>query len=377
MADRGKTTPLKLLALATGLLAQTPPLPAQEGRAWVLAQGAYLAQDPGSDVRNGPALGTAMGCWLTDRWGLEGSGAGATLTSTQGPVRRHETQLNGSLLFALTPWTGSRLPYLRLGLGAASLERPLGGEAYTGPVGGHSVRLAVHGAAGAQWRFQTRWLVSGEVRLTSLPVPSGHRELAGFLGVGRRWGAPDRPAQVLEASAPLLPPPSAQASLPVPLPAPEGLPALTPPTPAPSPLPIPPPPPPPPAPGPLPNPAPAPVPKVELRNDTEHFRNGQASLGAGARRQLRDLAERLKGFKGDYLLSITGHTSQVGSRAFNLALSLKRAEVVAEALVAEGVPRSALRMRGVGSDEPLVPERTEEDRARNRRVEIEMLRVPR
>ena len=64
---------------------------------------------------------------------------------------------------------------------------------------------------------------------------------------------------------------------------------------------------------------------------------------------------------------IEGHTDAVGSRAGNVALSQRRAQSVADFLVAMGVPRSRLDVRGYGPDRPLPG--TSGASAENRRVE--------
>ena len=69
---------------------------------------------------------------------------------------------------------------------------------------------------------------------------------------------------------------------------------------------------------------------------------------------------------------VIGHTDSVGAMETNDALSLKRAEVVAELLVKMGVPDSQVQRVGRGEREPLVPTADEVDEPRNRRVEIKL-----
>jgi outer membrane protein OmpA-like peptidoglycan-associated protein len=65
-----------------------------------------------------------------------------------------------------------------------------------------------------------------------------------------------------------------------------------------------------------------------------------------------------------------GHTDSSGDASYNQSLSLKRAESVADYLIANGTPENVVRAIGVGSAEPLVSNDTREGRAENRRVEI-------
>lgn len=69
-------------------------------------------------------------------------------------------------------------------------------------------------------------------------------------------------------------------------------------------------------------------------------------------------------------IQIFGHTDSMASELHNLQLSIRRAEKVAEHLRVRGVALSRLRADGKGESEPIADNRTEEGRAKNRRVEI-------
>jgi outer membrane protein OmpA-like peptidoglycan-associated protein len=69
-------------------------------------------------------------------------------------------------------------------------------------------------------------------------------------------------------------------------------------------------------------------------------------------------------------VQIFGHTDSMASELHNLQLSIRRAEKVAEYLRSRGVALSRLRADGKGESEPIADNRTEEGRAKNRRVEI-------
>ncbi|NOR43275.1 MAG: OmpA family protein, partial [Gammaproteobacteria bacterium] len=71
-----------------------------------------------------------------------------------------------------------------------------------------------------------------------------------------------------------------------------------------------------------------------------------------------------------YLVLVVGHTDTSGDESYNVALSLKRAESVADYLVSQGVSEDALRVIGRGSKELLASEKTREGRMQNRRVDI-------
>jgi OOP family OmpA-OmpF porin len=67
---------------------------------------------------------------------------------------------------------------------------------------------------------------------------------------------------------------------------------------------------------------------------------------------------------------VAGHTDSIGSAEYNKALSTQRAAAVVEWLVNHGVPRDRLRPVGYGATRPVAANDTEDDRRRNRRVEL-------
>jgi outer membrane protein OmpA-like peptidoglycan-associated protein len=73
---------------------------------------------------------------------------------------------------------------------------------------------------------------------------------------------------------------------------------------------------------------------------------------------------------GVHRLRIEGHTDHYGARAYNLELSLRRAETVAQAFIANGFPSDAIERRGHAFDFPVAPNATADGRARNRRVTV-------
>jgi outer membrane protein OmpA-like peptidoglycan-associated protein len=75
-------------------------------------------------------------------------------------------------------------------------------------------------------------------------------------------------------------------------------------------------------------------------------------------------------------ISVTGHTDTSGSPAYNLELSERRAEAVANELVREGVPTTDIVTVGQGEGDLLVPTADGVREARNRRVEIVVPQAP-
>jgi len=119
---------------------------------------------------------------------------------------------------------------------------------------------------------------------------------------------------------------------------------------------------------------------VELASDVL-FAFDSARLTAKAEAALRRTAE-LAAQAGSGRITVVGHTDAVGEDAYNLALSRRRAEAVAQWLAASGgVPADRLRAEGRGEAEPAAPNATTdgqddpEGRARNRRVVVAIPRA--
>lgn len=74
---------------------------------------------------------------------------------------------------------------------------------------------------------------------------------------------------------------------------------------------------------------------------------------------------------------VIGHTDSVGNAEYNVALSKRRADAVADFLVANGVPAAKLRTLGRGANAPIASNDTDRGRAINRRVELIVIAEPR
>ena len=82
------------------------------------------------------------------------------------------------------------------------------------------------------------------------------------------------------------------------------------------------------------------------------------------------IAARLKREPGPPHVAVLGHTDALGSDAYNLRLSRRRAASVVRALVARGVDPASIEAVAVGKRQPLAPDDSEAGRASNRRVEF-------
>ena len=84
---------------------------------------------------------------------------------------------------------------------------------------------------------------------------------------------------------------------------------------------------------------------------------------------LDSAAESIKQVPGAQV-QIVGYTDDDGSPEANLALSQERADAVKDYLVGRDVPADDLTTLGRGEEDPLVPNDTPENKARNRRIEL-------
>lgn len=99
------------------------------------------------------------------------------------------------------------------------------------------------------------------------------------------------------------------------------------------------------------------------------FQPGLVELDPRSRGDLAAATARAKGTSyAD--ISVIGHADATGTDSYNLALSLKRAETVRDALVAAGVPSDIIEITYHGANNPLIPTPRGVPEARNRRVEV-------
>jgi len=129
---------------------------------------------------------------------------------------------------------------------------------------------------------------------------------------------------------------------------------------------------PPPPPKPAPKPAPKPVTeKVTFAADA-FFATGSAALNAEAQAKLADLVDKTKGVNLEVIIAV-GHTDSQGNAAANQKLSIARAEGVKKFLTSKGIENNRVYTEGKGSAQPVADNKTAEGRAKNRRVEVEVV----
>lgn len=121
-------------------------------------------------------------------------------------------------------------------------------------------------------------------------------------------------------------------------------------------------------------PAPRPKPvanKITLAADVL-FDFDKSVLKPAGKSKLDDLANSIRGINLEVVIAI-GHTDSIGSDAYNQKLSVRRAESVKSYLVSKGVEPNRIYTEGKGEKQPVASNKTKDGRAKNRRVEIEVI----
>lgn len=122
--------------------------------------------------------------------------------------------------------------------------------------------------------------------------------------------------------------------------------------------------------------APAPAPatvasKVTYAADA-FFDFDKAVIKPEGKAKLDDLVGKIKDINLEVIIAV-GHTDSVGSDSYNQKLSVRRSEAVKAYLVSKGIEKNRVYTEGKGEKQPVADNKTAEGRAKNRRVEIEVV----
>lgn len=111
---------------------------------------------------------------------------------------------------------------------------------------------------------------------------------------------------------------------------------------------------------------------VELNNIL--FDQAKADIKETSKPELDKVLAFLKA-NADAEIELSGHTSSEGDAAFNRSLSYKRVKACRDYIVSKGIDPGRILVYGYGPDRPVVSNDTESNRAKNRRVEMRLLKL--
>ena len=100
-----------------------------------------------------------------------------------------------------------------------------------------------------------------------------------------------------------------------------------------------------------------------------NFDTDKANINSDGKEVVEQISAALKK-ENTLAITIEGHTDNTGNAAHNKKLSKDRADAVMHALTTDGIDQTRLTAAGFGSERPLVANDTEDNKAKNRRVEL-------
>ncbi|NYE26588.1 outer membrane protein OmpA [Pigmentiphaga litoralis] len=127
-----------------------------------------------------------------------------------------------------------------------------------------------------------------------------------------------------------------------------------------------------PAPPPAVVPAPVPVSEKVTYSSDALFDFDKSVVKPEARAKLDELVAQVRNINLEVVIAV-GHTDSVGTDAYNQRLSVRRAEAVKAYLVSKGIEANRVYTEGKGEKQPIADNKTAAGRAKNRRVEVEVV----
>ncbi len=113
--------------------------------------------------------------------------------------------------------------------------------------------------------------------------------------------------------------------------------------------------------------------KIEL-SETVQFETDSAVLVERSKQLLDDVVREMNEHPEVKRIQIEGHTDSVASHKHNMKLSQERIASVRAYLIGKGIPAKRLTTKAFGETKPIASNKTEEGRAKNRRVDFRILK---
>jgi outer membrane protein OmpA-like peptidoglycan-associated protein len=113
------------------------------------------------------------------------------------------------------------------------------------------------------------------------------------------------------------------------------------------------------------------VPPSVPREHQIYFGFDKATMTPDSQKAIQQAADEARA-NPNARITVTGKADRVGTDAYNMKLSERRAETVSQALISAGVPADRIQARGVGESEPPVPTRDGAKEPKNRVADVVM-----
>ncbi len=297
------------------------------------------ASDSSWGMNNGLGFGVGVGKAISDSWNLElnGNYNEQNLKSGNSSVRNMGYDIDAMYFFTRNP---SFSPFIEAGVG--------GVDTHLNSNSSDQNNFAGNVGVGAM-----TWIDD-----VALRADIRYRHIDGVTAYNTGSFSPDD----WIASVGLVIPLGAKPVPPAPAPAPEPAPA---PAPAPEPEAAP-------APAPEPVEVARPVAHTKIILEGTHFAFNKATLRPDGKEILDQNAVVLNKYP-DINVEISGYTDSIGSAKYNMKLSKERAETVKKYLESKGISADRMTIKGFGKTHPIASNKTAAGRAKNRRVEIEIM----
>ncbi|MES2590505.1 MAG: OmpA family protein [Bacteroidota bacterium] len=111
--------------------------------------------------------------------------------------------------------------------------------------------------------------------------------------------------------------------------------------------------------------------EIEKYSRLVFFNFNSSSLKEESYKPLNEVVTILKSNKS-LIFVVEGHTDNVGTSEYNMALSKRRVSTVKRHLISKGIASARVTSKGFGEEAPIDTNDTDEGRAKNRRVEIKV-----
>ncbi len=112
--------------------------------------------------------------------------------------------------------------------------------------------------------------------------------------------------------------------------------------------------------------------KEDLEKTKLEFHKGSFKLTEDSLNTIKKIAELLQ-TESNLKIKIIGHSCDIGTENFNKKISIQRAEFAKKLLVSENISPERILTEGKGFQEPILPNDTEENRSKNRRIEFQIV----